>query len=113
MTPDDAQASLAESRLTFAEWCALVGAGDDLDRIKKHIRGLLSVGTFSTDDEFDRVMSHKEWCKAAGISDRHGHDLIDRGDGPPIVQLSPGRIGVRVCDYRAWLASRVRKPRTV
>jgi predicted DNA-binding transcriptional regulator AlpA len=72
--------------LTFKEWCQLIGVGGELDR----------------------VMSHKEWTKAAGISEKNGRELIERGDGPPTVQLSPNRIGVRVCDYRAWLTARTR-----
>jgi hypothetical protein len=59
--------------------------------------------------EQNRVMSFKEWCKAAGISDKNGRDLIAKGDGPLTVQLSENRIGIRVCDHRAWLAERTRK----
>jgi hypothetical protein len=73
--------------LTFREWCEVIGVGG----------------------EQDRVWTHKEWTKAAGISEKNGRELIERGDGPLTVQLSPNRIGVRVCDYRKWLAARVRK----
>ena len=73
--------------LTFREWCEVIGVGGDQDR----------------------VMSFQEWAKAASLSERTAKDVIERGEGPQIVQLSPNRIGVRVCDHRAWLASRVRK----
>jgi predicted DNA-binding transcriptional regulator AlpA len=72
--------------LTFRQWCELVGVGG----------------------EQDRVMNFKEWVKAAGISEKCGRYLIERGDGPPIVRLGPKRIGIRVCDHRTWLTSRTR-----
>ena len=73
--------------LTFAEWCDLIGVGGDLDR----------------------VLSLPQWAKLAGLSERTGRDIIERGDGPKVVQLSPNRIGIRVCDHREWLAARTRK----
>ena len=88
MTFTDANPGLSpDAVFTFRQWCELVGVGG----------------------EQDRVMSFKEWCKAAGISERCGRDLIESKDGPAAVQLSPNRIGIRVCDHRAWLAARVRK----
>jgi predicted DNA-binding transcriptional regulator AlpA len=92
MTFTDAQPSPAlspEAVLTFHQWCELVGVGG----------------------EQDRVMNFKEWVKAASISEKCGRYLIENGDAPPIVQLSPNRIGIRVCDHRAWLASRIRRER--
>lgn len=50
------------------------------------------------------------------IADRHGVSLrnlqrqIARGEGPPVIQLSPRRVGIDEDDDAAWLASR-RKPR--
>jgi predicted DNA-binding transcriptional regulator AlpA len=76
-----------DSVLTFHQWCELIGIGG----------------------EQDRVMSFKEWCKAAGISERCGRGLIESDNGPPVVRLSTNRIGIRACDHRAWLASRVEK----
>jgi predicted DNA-binding transcriptional regulator AlpA len=76
-------------KFTFNQWCAaLTAASEDLDC----------------------VLSFPEWAKLAGISERTGRDIIERGDGPKVVQLSPNRIGIRVCDHREWLASRTRKP---
>jgi predicted DNA-binding transcriptional regulator AlpA len=93
MTFTDAQPSpelRPDAVLTFRQWCELVGVGG----------------------EQDRVMNFKEWVKTAGISEKCGRYLIESGDAPSIVQLSPNRIGIRVCDHRAWLASRVRQRRT-
>jgi hypothetical protein len=73
--------------LTFSQWCQIIGVGGDLDR----------------------VMSFPEWAKMAGLSERTGRDIIERGDGPRVVQLSPNRIGIRVCDHREWLVARTRK----
>jgi predicted DNA-binding transcriptional regulator AlpA len=56
----------------------------------------------------DRVLPFLLWCKINGISPATGLRLLRAGDGPPIVQLSPRRIGVRESDNRAWQASRVR-----
>jgi predicted DNA-binding transcriptional regulator AlpA len=61
-------------------------------------------------EDLDRVLSFPQWAKLAGISERTGRDIIARGDGPKIVQLSENRIGIRVCDHREWLAARTRKP---
>jgi hypothetical protein len=60
-------------------------------------------------DDLDRVLSFPQWAKLAGVSERTGRDIIERGDGPKIVQLSTNRIGIRVCDHREWLAARTRK----
>lgn len=56
----------------------------------------------------DKVMSIAEWAKLAGISYRTASEHVQRGTGPKIVQLSDNRIGIRVCDHRAWLAARTR-----
>jgi hypothetical protein len=75
-------------RLTFHQWHeALTAVGEDLDR----------------------VLSFSQWAKLGGISERTGRDIIERGDGPKVVQLSPNRIGIRVCDHREWLAAKTRK----
>jgi predicted DNA-binding transcriptional regulator AlpA len=76
-----------DTTMTFGEWCELVGIGGELDR----------------------VLSIPEWAKLAGFSEKTGREVIDSGKGPLTVQLSPNRIGVRVCDHRAWLAARTRK----
>jgi predicted DNA-binding transcriptional regulator AlpA len=90
MTSTDAQPGLSpDAVFTFRQWCELVGVGGELDR----------------------VMNFQEWVKALGISPKSGRHLIETGDCPPIIQLSPNRIGIRVSDHRAWLASRVRKSR--
>jgi predicted DNA-binding transcriptional regulator AlpA len=88
MTFTDANPGLSpDTVLTFRQWCELVGVGG----------------------EQDRVMNFEEWIKATRISHKTGRHLIETGDCPPIIQLSPNRIGIRVCDHRAWLAARVRK----
>jgi hypothetical protein len=80
-----------DKKLTFKEWCDLIG----VNRV-----------IFAPEDG---VMSFQEWAKAASLSERTAKDIIERGQGPKIVQLSAGRIGIRVCDHRAWLAARTRK----
>ena len=75
-------------RLTFHQWYEVLAAvGEDLDR----------------------VLSFPQWAKLANVSERTGRDFIERGDGPKVVQLSPNRIGMRVCDHREWLTAKTRK----
>jgi predicted DNA-binding transcriptional regulator AlpA len=78
-----------DTKLTLAEWCELFG------------RDLRSPE--------DKVLTIKEWAREAGISIKTAQNLISRGEGPSVVELSPNRLGVRVCDHRAWLAARTRK----
>ena len=74
-------------RLTFRQWHEVLAAvGEDLDR----------------------VLTFPQWAKLTGLSERTGRDIIERGDGSKVVQLSPNRIGIRVCDHREWLAARTR-----
>jgi predicted DNA-binding transcriptional regulator AlpA len=56
----------------------------------------------------DRVLSFAQWCDLNGFSKTTGHRLIKAGEGPPVLQLSPRRIGVRESDNRVWQAARVR-----
>jgi predicted DNA-binding transcriptional regulator AlpA len=62
-------------------------------------------------EDLDRVLSFPQWAKLAGLSERTGRDIIERGDGPKVVQLSPNRIGIRICDHREWLAAKTRAQR--
>jgi len=56
----------------------------------------------------DRVLTFRQWCELNGFSKATGIRLIRRGDGPPVLQLSTRRIGIRESDNAAWQASRVR-----
>jgi predicted DNA-binding transcriptional regulator AlpA len=78
-----------DTKLTLAEWCKLFG--QDLRSPE------------------DRVLTLQEWAKEASISLKTARNMIERGDGPPVVELSPNRLGIRVCDHRAWLAARTRR----
>jgi predicted DNA-binding transcriptional regulator AlpA len=77
------------TRLTFAEWVQLIGVGGDLDK----------------------VMTVSQWAEEAAISVRTAYELLKAGQGPRVVDLSENRIGIRVCDHRAWLAARTRDNR--
>jgi hypothetical protein len=79
-----------DTRLTLAEWCRVIGIGGDQDR----------------------VLTLAEWAKEASISPRTARELIASGRGPRVVELSPNRLGIRVCDHREWLAARTRKRAT-
>ena len=56
----------------------------------------------------DRVLSFRQWCEINGISLATGRRIINAGNGPVVVQLSPRRIGVTVRANREWLTSRAR-----
>jgi predicted DNA-binding transcriptional regulator AlpA len=56
----------------------------------------------------DRVFTIAEWAQASSISQRTARELIASGAGPRVVELSPNRLGIRVCDHREWLAARTR-----
>jgi predicted DNA-binding transcriptional regulator AlpA len=75
------------TKLTLAEWCQLLGVGGDQDR----------------------VLTIAQWAAEIGISMRTARDLLASGNGPPVVELSPNRVGIRVCDHRAWLAERTKR----
>jgi hypothetical protein len=65
-------------------------------------------GQFNSALEDHRVLSFPQWCSLAGISIDTGRRIVQRGLGPPVVQLSARRIGVRLADHVRWLASRAR-----
>src|SRR5262245_43479519 len=56
----------------------------------------------------DRVLTFRAWCAVNGFSKATGRRVIKAGIGPPVLQLSPRRIGIREGDNAAWQASRVR-----
>jgi predicted DNA-binding transcriptional regulator AlpA len=56
----------------------------------------------------DRVLSFPLWCEINGFSKATGRRIIARGEGPPVLQLSPRRIGVRESDNAAWQSARAR-----
>ena len=60
-------------------------------------------------DKFDRrVLTLKQWAERTGFSVATARRIINRGDGPPIIDISTRRRGVRVCDDFAWQESRLR-----
>ena len=56
----------------------------------------------------DQVLTIEEWAKLNRFSVRTGKNLIARGDGPRVIQLSARRIGIRVIDNRRWQEARAR-----
>src|SRR5262249_2849542 len=56
----------------------------------------------------DRVLTFRQWCEVNNFSRMTGHRILKAGEGPPVLQLSPRRIGIRESDNAAWQASRVR-----
>jgi hypothetical protein len=94
--------------VTPNDLCKVLGIGDELERVLGEWSERLAVG-----GDRDRVMSLSEWAKLATLSPRTARDVIARGDGPKVVQLSNKRIGIRVCDHREWLAARTRNSTAV
>jgi hypothetical protein len=56
----------------------------------------------------DRVLTFREWCTLNSLSPATGRRVLQSGDGPTVVQLSPRRIGVSLRANREWLAARAR-----
>jgi predicted DNA-binding transcriptional regulator AlpA len=56
----------------------------------------------------DKVLTFAQWCDLNGFSKTTGHRLIKAGEGPPVLQLSPRRIGIRESDNARWQESRTR-----
>jgi hypothetical protein len=73
---------------------------------KRQARTALRQGPLGLSD--NAVMTFPEWCAVNSISPRTGRRLIAAGDGPPVVRLSPRRIGVTIASDRSWKASRER-----
>jgi hypothetical protein len=88
--------------------CKVLGISDELDRALSKWGERLTAG-----GDLDRVMSLSEWARLANISPRTARDVIARGDGPRVVQLSHKRLGIRVCDHREWLDARTRNSKAV
>jgi predicted DNA-binding transcriptional regulator AlpA len=54
----------------------------------------------------DSIRSIEDRARESGISTKTLRRLIWRGEGPPIIRLSPRRIGISDRDWQAWLDSR-------
>jgi hypothetical protein len=56
-----------------------------------------------------QIFDRRTTLRILNVSDRTFDRIEARGEGPPITQLSPGRIGYRASDLAAWLDSRRRQ----
>jgi predicted DNA-binding transcriptional regulator AlpA len=56
----------------------------------------------------DRVVSLKQAADYTSLSAATLQRLIANGEGPPVTQLSPRRIGFRESHLNKWLAGRLR-----
>ena len=59
-----------------------------------------------SDIESVKVLTRFEALSHLGLSDRTLIRMERRGDAPPKIRLSPGRIGYRVSDLQAWMNAR-------
>ena len=62
------------------------------------------------DLEGDRVLTLAQWYTLNGFSRATAQRLIANGEGPRLIKLSERRIGVRLCDHRAWQSARLIEP---
>ena len=60
--------------------------------------------------ELDRVLSLKETAALLGVHRATLHQWRSEGRGPPIVQLSKRKVGVRTSDLKAYIEARVIQP---
>jgi len=61
-----------------------------------------------TTSDDDRVLRFADWCRLNSFSIATGRRIVQSGQGPPIIELSARRLGIRVGDNRAWQKTRVR-----
>src|SRR5580693_6826103 len=57
-----------------------------------------------------KVLNYDVAAEQSGVVRRTFERLISRGEGPPIVEISPRRRGVIDVDLEAWLLKRRRLP---
>jgi predicted DNA-binding transcriptional regulator AlpA len=57
----------------------------------------------------DRILTYDQFAALCSISTATLARSIARGDGPPVVKLSPRRLGIRESDGAAWQAARVQE----
>ncbi len=50
----------------------------------------------------NRILTIKQWAEINSISLATARRIISRGEGPPIIKISPRRIGIRIRDNRLW-----------
>jgi predicted DNA-binding transcriptional regulator AlpA len=55
-----------------------------------------------------RVLNYEECAGRLGVVRRSLERLIERGEGPPVIDISPRRVGVLESDFEAWLMTRRR-----
>jgi predicted DNA-binding transcriptional regulator AlpA len=55
-----------------------------------------------------RCITVEQFAKLVGFSVMTARRLLQAGEGPPVVQLSARRVGIRVRDLAAWQEARVR-----
>lgn len=56
----------------------------------------------------DKVISVRQAAEIVGISVATLRRVIGAGEGPPLIQLSPRRQGIRESDVTKWLDDRER-----
>jgi hypothetical protein len=55
------------------------------------------------------ILPFMRFVKLSGLSERTCRRICQPGaGGPPLIRLSERRVGVQMCDYRAWVKSRTR-----
>jgi predicted DNA-binding transcriptional regulator AlpA len=57
----------------------------------------------------DRVLTVRQFAELNSLGLRTLKRLMAAGDGPPIVQLTRTRIGIRESDAAKWQAARLRQ----
>jgi hypothetical protein len=55
-----------------------------------------------------KVLTIKQWAALNAISLWSAKKLLREGNGPPLVQLTSRRVGVRVIDNARWQEARLR-----
>jgi predicted DNA-binding transcriptional regulator AlpA len=56
----------------------------------------------------DRVLTLQQWADVNGFSLATARRILESGSGPPVLQLSPRRVGIKESANAEWQASRAR-----
>jgi hypothetical protein len=55
-----------------------------------------------------KVLTKREWAKLMSLSWETARHLIMAGKGPPLIQLSTRRVGIRMIDAARWQEERMK-----
>jgi hypothetical protein len=77
-------------------------------RRKSKIKSRIKPDVPPVEPHRDKVLTLAQWAAVNGFSIATARRILDSGDGPPLLQLSPRRVGIKESANAEWQASRAR-----